>query len=161
MLKDDRMTEFAGRLAQETGRVPELAGLHVCYAGFFVCFNEERYYEAHDILEHLWLQSAGEDWRFYKGLIQLAGGFVHFRLQYFAPEHRVHGGRLRPGARLLRLAIANIAGSAPTRHRLRTADVIQIADAHASLVEQSGFTTNPWRPGAGPRLLPAAAQEPM
>ena len=30
---------------------------HPCYVGYFRCWNEQRYYEAHDVLEHLWLRT--------------------------------------------------------------------------------------------------------
>ena len=33
-----------------------------CYQGYFrCCFNEGRYYEAHDVLEHLWLGGGRAD----------------------------------------------------------------------------------------------------
>ena len=58
-----------------------------CYLGYFACFNEQRYYEAHDVLEHLWLKEgrSAPDYAFHKGLIQLAGGFVHLKLQWAWP----------------------------------------------------------------------------
>ena len=60
------------------------------------------YYEAHDVLEHLWLGAEGEIRDFYKALIQLAGAFVHMRHHHREPQHRVQGRRLRPAERLLR-----------------------------------------------------------
>ena len=64
------------------------------YLEFFDCFNRQLFYEAHDKLEPLWLtmrQSADGD--FFKGLIQLAGAFVH-----------VQKGRPQPARALLRRA---------------------------------------------------------
>jgi len=52
-----------------------------CYEGYFICFNEQNYYQAHDVLEHLWLKDRGPAHRFFKGLIQLAGAFVHLQTQ--------------------------------------------------------------------------------
>ena len=60
---------------------------HPCYLGFFRCWNEQRYYEAHDVLEHLWLRTESEDANYFKGLIQAAGGFVHLQKQYARPTH--------------------------------------------------------------------------
>jgi len=61
------------------------------YLGYFKCFDAELYYEAHDVLEELWLNSQGGDYFFYKGLIQVAGAFVHLQKN-----------RLKPAAALFR-----------------------------------------------------------
>src|SRR5262249_14188682 len=45
----------------------------IFYLGYFRCFNAQQYYEAHDVLEHLWLKKRDENYAFFKGLIQLAG----------------------------------------------------------------------------------------
>lgn len=76
------------------------------YVGWFHCFNRGDYYEAHDVLEDLWLEQgrAGVNHRFYKGLIQLAGAFVHLQK-----------GRLGPAIALFRLADANFAAY-PEQH---------------------------------------------
>jgi len=48
------------------------------YLAFFTCFNRGWYFEAHEALEGLWLtRRSHPDGRFYQGLIQLAGAFVH------------------------------------------------------------------------------------
>jgi len=68
------------------------------YLGFFECFNRQLFYEAHEVLEHLWLKDKhGPNGAFYKGLIQLAGAFVH-----------VQKGRPQPAAALLKLTLANL-----------------------------------------------------
>jgi predicted metal-dependent hydrolase len=68
------------------------------YLGFFECFNGERYFEAHEVLEELWLEDRyGPNGAFYKGLIQLAGAFVHLQK-----------GRSGPATALLKLAEANL-----------------------------------------------------
>lgn len=41
-------------------------------------FNEGRYFECHDTLEALWVETRGEDRRFLQGLIQVSVGFYHF-----------------------------------------------------------------------------------
>ena len=52
---------------------------HPFYRAFFRCWNEQRYYEAHDVLEQLWLKTDSSDADFFKGLIQAAGAFVHLQ----------------------------------------------------------------------------------
>jgi len=77
------------------------------YLGFFRCFNQGLYFEAHDVLEELWLAEGktGADYAFHKGLIQWAGAFVHLQK-----------GRLRPAIALFDLAAANLARY-PNPHR--------------------------------------------
>src|ERR1700683_4961855 len=73
-------------------------GLDPYYLGYFDCFNRGLFYEAHDVLEQLWLKDRqGPNGAFYKGLIQLAGAFVHLRKE-----------RLRPAGALFKLADANL-----------------------------------------------------
>ncbi len=69
------------------------------YLGFFECFNQGLFFEAHDVLEELWLEQgrAGANYAFHKGLIQFAGAFVHLQK-----------GRLDPARRLFLLAQANL-----------------------------------------------------
>ena len=68
------------------------------YTGYFELFNRRKFYEAHEVLEHLWLKDRhGPNGAFYKGLIQLAGAFVH--LQKNRPQ---------PAASLFKLALANL-----------------------------------------------------
>lgn len=64
------------------------------YVKFFACFNRADYFEAHEVLEPLWLDCRTQPiGHFYKGLIQLAGAFVHVRK-----------GRTKPALALLRSA---------------------------------------------------------
>jgi GNAT superfamily N-acetyltransferase/predicted metal-dependent hydrolase len=68
------------------------------YLGYFACFNEGLYYESHDVLEEMWLPARGQPAdHFYKGLIQLAGAFVHLQKN-----------RLGPSNALFNLARANL-----------------------------------------------------
>jgi predicted metal-dependent hydrolase len=41
-------------------------------------FNGGRYFECHDILEALWVDSSGEEKIFLQGMIQVSVGFYHF-----------------------------------------------------------------------------------
>ena len=40
-------------------------------------FNRQYFFEAHDLWEELWVDTAGQKKRFYQGLIQAAVGFYH------------------------------------------------------------------------------------
>lgn len=149
MKKFDRMESFVSSL--HTG---ESGGLHPCYAGYFVCFNRGEYYEAHDVLEHLWLQCEDANDLFYKGLIQLAGGFVHLRKHYLRPGHPKDGRRLAPAARLFDLATANLSPFAPHHLHLEVNAVLALAEETASHLRRSDFTVNPWSPDRPPQIAP-------
>jgi predicted metal-dependent hydrolase len=112
------------------------------YLGYFECFNRQRYFEAHDVLEDLWLPDRhGPDGNFYKALIQLAGAFVHLQKD-----------RLRPSAALLTLAQTNLAGYPATHQRLNLTAVRElIADWRAQL-ERGEFRANPFTANNRPHL---------
>lgn len=44
---------------------------------FLEQFNAKEFFEAHETLEALWIETEGEEKNFYKGLIQCAVAFVH------------------------------------------------------------------------------------
>jgi predicted metal-dependent hydrolase len=91
-------------------------GLDPHYAGYFACFNRGEFYDAHDVLEQLWLpQRGGPNDRFYKGLIQLAGAFVHLQKN-----------RLRPAGALLNLARANLMVYPPEYEHLDVSQVLAL-----------------------------------
>src|SRR5580704_14814540 len=48
------------------------------YLAGIVLFNRGDYFEAHEVWEELWMESAGAEKRFYQGLIQAAVGLCHF-----------------------------------------------------------------------------------
>src|SRR5688572_33201127 len=103
MKKNDRISAFV----QTLGADPALA-LDPRYQGYFACFNLQQYYEAHDVLEDLWLESRDDNYLFYKGLIQVAGAFVHLQKQYLRPDHPKDGRRMHPAVRLFELSVRNI-----------------------------------------------------
>lgn len=41
-------------------------------------FNEEEFFECHDVLEELWSETLGEDKKFLQGLIQASVALFHF-----------------------------------------------------------------------------------
>lgn len=49
------------------------------YLEYFRLFREEKFFEAHEVLEGLWRETRGPEREFYHGLIQLAASLVHFQ----------------------------------------------------------------------------------
>ena len=127
------------------------SGLDPCYEGYFTCFNSQRYYEAHDVLEHLWLRNRDADHAFYKGLIQFAGAFVHLQKQFQRPHHPKDGSRARPAVRLFQLAARNLAPYRPHHLRLDVERVWTLSTTLADQITQAGYA-NPWTPDAAPTL---------
>ena len=123
-----------------------------CYEGYFICFNEQKYYEAHDVLEHLWLKEEGPPHQFFKGLIQLAGAFVHLQKQYRRPEHSTDGRRLHPAWRLFKLAQTNLEPFLPTFLGLDVRSVLELCAKNIVAIEDAQFKSNPWSPLAAPLL---------
>lgn len=124
------------------------------YLAWFKCFNRGCYYEAHDVLEELWLQGGKvhPDYRFFKGLIQAAGGFVHMRLHYYNPDHRVHGQRLHPAARLLRLAISNTSAYPAQHMGIDLPAVLDLCRQYEAQLTSGGYVVNPWHPEVLPQV---------
>ena len=125
---------------------------HPYYRAFFRCWNEQRYYEAHDVLEQLWLNSESPDADFFKGLIQAAGAFVHLQKRFEYPSHAKHSKRLPPAVRLFRLAQRNLAKFAPSHHGLDVAALCQLLSRYADDIVASNYTINPWSPETAPKL---------
>ncbi len=112
------------------------------YLGYFDCFNRQLFYEAHDVLEDLWLPDRhGADGNFYKGLIQLAGAFVHLQKN-----------RLRPAAALFKLARANLK-KYPRRHKQLDLSAVQtLAQNWLLELERNDFNHNPLTAAKVPQL---------
>ena len=103
------------------------------YLGYFDCFNRQLFYEAHDVLEDLWLADKyGPNGNFYKGLIQLAGAFVHLQKN-----------RLRPSAALFKLARTNLEKYPSPHEKLNLAAVQQLMAGWEFQLEKDGFQVNP------------------
>jgi len=116
-------------------------------AGYIECFNSGRYYEAHDVLEDLWLrQGKGHpDYHFHKGLIQLAGGFVHLRLQHLHPRHPKHGRRCAPARRILLLSAGNLSTYPGLHHGIDVRGAIQLAEETAESIKSGSYRMDPFR----------------
>ena len=92
------MSHKSPKIAALLSSLPDGGPFDRHYLGFFHCFNEQLFFEAHEVLEELWLpQRGGPKDLFYKGLIQLAGAFVH-----------VQKGRRQPALALFGLARQNL-----------------------------------------------------
>ena len=112
------------------------------YLGYFDCFNRQLFYEAHDVLEDLWLPDRkGRNGDFYKGLIQLAGAFVHLQKN-----------RLRPSAALFKLALANLEKYPSPHERLNLVAVRQLIAGWLRRLEKDDFTVNPLTKTSVPQL---------
>ncbi len=112
------------------------------YLGYFDCFNRQLFYEAHDVLEELWLADRrGPDGDFYKGLIQLAGAFVH-----------VQKNRVGPACALLRLARANLE-KYPLRHQqLDLATVFPLIEDWSLRLQPAAGAVAGWIAESPPKL---------
>ena len=127
------------------------------YLGYFACFNRQLYYEAHDVLEELWLPLRGRpEARFYQGLIQVAGGFVH--LQKTAQSDG-RFNRIGPAARLFALALANFE-SYPAHHAGIDLEAVRtLCREQRAVILGSNEKVNPWSAERAPQLAwPNAAK---
>lgn len=126
------------------GRVKEFSGDGVDprYAGYFALFNRQKFFEAHDVLEDLWLPDRhGANGNFFKGLIQLAGAFVHLQKN-----------RLRPAAALFQLAQASLEKYPASHEHLNLAGVRQLIGHWLSQLAQNDFQVNPLSADQAPQL---------
>lgn len=112
------------------------------YLGYFECFNRGQFYEAHDVLEQLWLADRqGPNYAFYKGLIQFAGAFVHLQKD-----------RLRPAAALFKLARVNLRQYRNLHERLDVASLLGEIERWLQLLEKTEFQDNPLREHTVPKI---------
>jgi predicted metal-dependent hydrolase len=152
MSKGERISQFVRDL--EGGDV-DLSGdvaNHPFYRAFFRCWNEQLYYEAHDVLEQLWLNNDTADDNFFKGLIQAAGAFVHLKKNFEHPTHAKHSRRLRPAVKLFELAEKNLSSFAPQHHALDVSALIDLLQRTRQKITDSDFELNPWSPKNSPKV---------
>lgn len=135
------MSKKSGKIAE---RIAAFQGgeLSAYYLGYFDCFNRQEFYEAHDVLEELWLADRhGPSGNFYKGLIQLAGAYVHLQKE-----------RLRPSAALFKLARTNLSQYSEEYERLDLRMVLALIETWLAWLEAGEFTRNPLREQPAPTL---------
>jgi predicted metal-dependent hydrolase len=90
----------------------------------------------------LWLRDKhGPNGAFYKGLIQLAGAFVHLQKD-----------RLRPAAALFKLALANLEKYPGEHEYLNLTAVCQLIQKWLGSLESTHFEKNPLTSGNAPKL---------
>ncbi|HWN93456.1 MAG TPA: DUF309 domain-containing protein [Methylomirabilota bacterium] len=113
------------------------------YLGYFECFNRQLFYEAHDVLEELWLGEGkgGANYGFYKGLIQFAGAFVHLQKD-----------RLRPAAALFKLSQSYLQRFPAQHEGIDVGNLLSLAADWTGLLESSHFRENPLQRFAPPTL---------
>ena len=112
------------------------------YLGYFDCFNKQLFYEAHEVLEHIWLKDKhGPNGAFYKGLIQLAGAFVHLQRNH-----------TRPAAALFKLACANLEKYPQNHEHLSVESVCRLARKWLEKLEWTQFEANPLAAETAPEL---------
>ena len=112
------------------------------YLGYFECFNRQLFYEAHEVLEELWLAARGTpEARYYQGLIMAAGAFVHFQ------KNRPKGA-----ANLLQKAIERLKPYGTVRKGFDVDQFIECLESWLYLVESAGCGENPYHPKLAPRL---------
>ena len=134
--------QIAARIAQFQGRE-----LDAHYLGYFDCFNRQLFYEAHEVLEVLWLADRrGPDGDFHKGLIQLAGAFVH-----------IQKNRSGPAAALFRLARANLEKYPPRHGQLDVLATLVLVDDWSRRLEATPETRTLLAVGSSPSLTPSEA----
>jgi hypothetical protein len=130
--------------ARIAARIESFRGqeLDAHYAGYFDCFNRGLFFEAHEVLEELWLQDKhGSNSAFYKGLIQLAGAFVHLQKD-----------RRHPAAALFKLALGNFDKYPCEHERLNLAAVDQLIQKWLGSLEFTPGDKNPLTSGSAPKL---------
>jgi predicted metal-dependent hydrolase len=112
------------------------------YVEYFERFNRQRFFEAHEVLEALWLpQRQGPNGAFYKGLIQLAGAFVHWQKN-----------RPGPSAALLGLARANLRNYPALHDGLNVAGALVLVEEWLRRLQAAGAAGQPLPQTSSPQL---------
>ena len=112
------------------------------YLSYFECFNRQRFFEAHEVLEALWLpQRQGPNGPFYKGLIQLAGAFVHWQKN-----------RPGPAAALLGLARADLREYPAIHADLNVAGALAMVEEWLRRLPAAGAAGHPLAQSSPPQL---------
>ena len=112
------------------------------YRAFFACFNRQRFFEAHEVLEALWLEERrGPQADLFQGLIQLAAAFVH-----------LEKNRPGPAAALLRLAQAHLRGFPGVHLGLDMAQAHGLIAEWLGKIAAKGFDPNRQPKEAPPQL---------
>lgn len=135
------MSNKGRRIAAMAGQFRE-GNLDPHYTGFFELFNQRKFFESHDVLEHIWLKDRhGPNGAFHKGLIQLAGAFVH--LQKNRPQ---------PASSLFKLALANLEKYPASHEHLNVQGTRAMIHQWLAGLEQAGSGGIPLTAANAPKL---------
>jgi predicted metal-dependent hydrolase len=149
MNKRERISDLVGSLDS----APSGGSSKNYYMAYFQLWNAQKYYEAHDVLEQLWLvEKNAELARFYQGLIQAAGAFVHLQKNFLHPSHPKHSRRLPPAARLFELALRNLEGLPNEFRALDLVGFRELLRHYRDEIVAGDFRRNPWSPDTAPKL---------
>jgi predicted metal-dependent hydrolase len=149
MNKRERISDFVRSLEPGSRE----GALQNYYTAFFQLWNGQKYYEAHDVLEQLWLgEKDAELARFYQALIQAAGAFVHLQKNFQHPSHPKHSRRLPPATRLFELALRNLEDLPNEFQALDLARFRELLTRYREEIVATDFRRNPWSPATAPRL---------
>ena len=110
---------------------------------FFRLFQEEKFFEAHEVLEGLWRETKGRDREFYHGLIQLAAALVHYQK-----------GNLEGAKELFRTATAYLT---PYLSHYQGVDLSEALKDFKQFLEI--WSKHPGEPELAKKLLPRVALE--
>jgi predicted metal-dependent hydrolase len=128
------VSKKSGKIAE---RIAAFQGgkLSAYYLGYFDCFNRQEFYEAHDVLEELWLADRhGPNGDFYKGLDPTRRGVRALQKE-----------RLRPSAALFKLARTNLTKYPSVHEQLDLTVVLKLIETWLAWLEGRGFDHNPLR----------------
>ncbi len=151
MKKSERVSALLAAAGQPEKAAHKLA-LDPFYTGYFRYFNNQLYYEAHDVIEQLWLRERNADWEFFKGLIQIAGAFVHLQKQFLRPLHPKDGRRMFPAVRLFRSGSCLLNVYRPVHLHLDVDAFCAMCEDFAGAIVASDYTLNPWHPDRAPQI---------
>lgn len=135
-------------ITHKSGKIAEIIkglegqGADPHYLGFFECFNRQQFYEAHDVLEELWLDCRGGPLdEFYKALIQLAGAFVHLQKE-----------RLHASGKLFRLCRGYFAKYPNPTESLDLGRIDSLIDQWLKWLEDGNYKKNPFHEQKMPEI---------
>jgi hypothetical protein len=112
------------------------------YLGYFECFNCRQFYEAHEVLEELWLSSKGtRNERYYQGLIMAAGAFVHFQQD-----------RPKAASNLLQKAIERLKPFGAVHEGFAVGKFVECLESWLYLVDSMAYKENPFHARLAPKL---------
>ena len=89
-------------------------------------FNQRRFFEAHDVWEHLWMETSGPGRVFFKGLIQAAVAYYH------ATNHNAKGA-----AHLMYRSIEKLEAFRPSEQGIDLEHVLPVLRHHAAAFDEA------------------------